>query len=69
MTFGTGVGEGDLLRVADELDIVRVGLIFGIAPEVQAVGDDGFLLNFDDEADAGDEDGGPLLLKCSILVP
>ena len=63
MTFGTGDGKGDLLGVADELDVVGVGYAFGIAPEVGAVGEDGVVLGFDEDADEVDEEGRAALAE------
>jgi len=63
VTFGTGVGEVDLLGVADEFDVVSVGLVFGIAPEVEAVGEDGVVLGFNEDADDVDEEGRAALAE------
>ena len=48
VTGGTGGGDGVRLGVADELDVVVVVFVFGIAPEVEAVGDDGVVLGLDE---------------------
>ncbi len=63
VTLGTGVGEGDLLGVADELGIVCVVLVFGIPPEVNAVGGDGVVLGLDEAAEDEDDDGRAALAE------
>jgi hypothetical protein len=63
VTGGTGGGDGDLLRVADELDVVMVAFVFGIALDVEAVGEDGVILGFDEDADDVDEEGRVVLAE------
>jgi hypothetical protein len=67
VTGGTGGGNGVRLGVADELDVVMVVFVFGIAPEVEAVGDDGVVLGFDELADDVDEEGRAALAEVLAL--
>ncbi len=42
---------------ADEFDVVVVAFVFGIVPEVEAVGDDGAVLGLDELAEDVDDEG------------
>ncbi len=68
MTGGTGGGDGDRLGVADEFDIVVVAFVFGIVPEVEAVGDDGAVLGLDELAEDVDDKGRVALLAFGALI-
>ncbi len=43
--------------LADEFDVVVVAFVFGIVPEVEAVGDDGAVLSLDELAEDVDDEG------------
>ncbi len=57
---GTAVGEGDLLRVADDPNVDLAGAVFGTVPEVEAVGEEGVVLGVDEDED---EDGSAALVE------
>jgi hypothetical protein len=65
--WGAGVGKGDLLGVADELGVVCVVLVFGMAPEVDAVGNDGVVLGLDEAAEDEDDDSRAALAEVLAL--
>ncbi len=44
-----GVGEGNLLRVAEDPEEDPAGTALGTAPEVEAVGEEGVVLGFDED--------------------
>jgi hypothetical protein len=48
VTGNIGGGVGDQLGVVEELGVVVVVFVFGIAPEVEAVGDNGVVLGLDE---------------------
>jgi hypothetical protein len=48
---GARVGEGDLLGVAEDPEVGLAVVVFGMAPEVEAIGDEGVMLGFDDDDD------------------
>jgi hypothetical protein len=48
---GAGVGDGDLFRVADDPEVDLAGIILRTAPEVEAVGEEGVVLGFDEDED------------------
>jgi hypothetical protein len=60
VTGGTGGGEGDFLGAVSVLDIV---FVFGITPEVDAVGDDWVVLGLDELAKVVDEEGRAALAE------
>ncbi len=67
MTGGIGGGVGDQLGVVDELGVVMVVFVFGIAPEVEAVGDKGVVLGLDEFSDDVDEEGRAALAEVLAL--
>jgi hypothetical protein len=65
---GAGGGEGDRLGAVSVLEPSAVSVLdevlaFGMAPEVEAVGDDGVVLSFDDWADEVEEEGRSALAE------
>ncbi len=64
MTGGAGGGEGDQLGAVSVLDEV---FVFGITPEVDAVGDDGVVLGLDEVAEEVDEEGRAALAEVLAL--
>ncbi len=50
-----GVSDGDLLGVDDDPDVGWARFAFGTVPEVEAVGEEGVVLGFDEAADDDDE--------------
>ncbi len=58
--LGVVVGEGDLLRVAEEPDFDLVCIILGTVPDVEAVGEEGVMLGAEEDED---EDGRAALAK------
>jgi hypothetical protein len=68
VTGGAGGGEGDQLGAVSVLGlgalaVLNLVLVFGIAPEVEAVGDDGVVLGFDELAEEVDEEGRAALAE------
>ncbi len=61
--MAAGVGKGDWLGVAEELGVVCFVLVFGMAPEVDAVGHDGVVLGLDEAAEDDDDDGRAALAE------
>ncbi len=53
--------------MVEVLGVVMVGFVFGIAPEVEAVGDDRVVLGFDELADVVDEEGRAALADVLAL--
>ncbi len=53
--------------MVEVLGIVIVLFVFGIAPEVEAVGDDGVVLGFDELANEVDEEGRAALAEVLAL--
>ncbi len=66
VTFGMGIGDGDLLGVDDDPDVGWARFAFGIVPEVEAVGKQGVVLGFD-EAAADDDEGRAALAEVLAL--
>jgi hypothetical protein len=69
---GSEGGEGDWLGTVSVLDPGAVSVLeevfaFGMAPEVEAVGDDGVVLGLDDCADEVDEEGKVALAEVLAL--
>ncbi len=62
---GAGVGEGDLLRVAKDPEVGLAVVAFGMVPEVEAVGDEGVVLGFDDNDN--DKEGRAALAEVLAL--
>jgi hypothetical protein len=50
---GAGVGEGDLLGVTENPEVDLAVFVLGTAPEVEAVGEEGVMLGFDDDKEEG----------------
>jgi hypothetical protein len=49
--LGIVVGEGDLLGVAEDPEVDLGCTVLGTAPDVEAVGDKGVVLGFDEDED------------------
>jgi hypothetical protein len=67
---GCGGGKDDRLGTVSVLDpgaVLDEVFAFGIAPEVEAVGDDGVVLGLDDCADEVDEEGRVALAEVLAL--
>jgi len=69
---GCGGGEGDQLGTVSVLEPGAVSVldevfVFGMAPEVEAVGDDGVVLGLDDWADKVDDEGRVALAEVLAL--
>jgi hypothetical protein len=58
--LGIIIGEGDLLRVAEEPDFDLVCTILGTVPDVEAVGEEGVMLGAEEDED---EDGRAALAE------
>ncbi len=72
VTGGAGGGIGDLLGAVSVLEPGAVSVlddvfVFGMAPEVVAVGDDGVVLGLKDWADEVDDEGGLALAEVLAL--
>ncbi len=67
VTGGAGGGVGDRLGAVEVLGVVVVFLVFGITPEVEAVGDDGVVLGFEELADEVDKEGRAALAEVLAL--
>ncbi len=72
MKGGAGGGVGDRLGAVSVLEPGAVSVlaevfVFGMVPEVEAVGDDGVVLGFDDWADEVDDEGRAALAKVLAL--
>ncbi len=50
---GAGVGKGDLLGVAEDPEVNLAVAVLGTTPEVEAVGNEGVVLGFDDNDKEG----------------
>ncbi len=71
-TVGCGGGEGDRLGAVSVLEPGSVSVldevfVFGMAPEVEAVGDDGMVLSLDELAEKVDEEGRAALAEVLAL--
>jgi len=69
---GAGGGVGDRLGAVSVLEPGAVSVldevfVFGMVPEVEAVGDDGVVLGLDDWADKVDEEGRVALAEVLAL--
>ncbi len=46
---GAGASDGDLLGVFEDPEVDPAGIVLGTTPEVEAVGDEGVVLGYDDD--------------------
>ncbi len=71
-TLGCGGGEGDRLGAVSVLDpgamsVLKEYFVFGMAPEVEAVGDEGVVLGLDELAEEVDDKGRAALAEVLAL--